>query len=597
MANKYSRMEKGKWTATSSRDNKRAPVRLPPSDNSNLIEEHKLTLIGRVTNPAVQKTQWVVDWLIQYWNVEGELTGRELGPDLFQIRFTSEEALQTVLRKGPYHYKRWMILLQRWEPIISNTFPRMIAFWIRVHGLPLHYWTDQSLTTIGEELGKILDKDAKHGRMRILVDGLRKLEMSLPVEVDGEVITVDLEYEKLEKHCFICYSLCHEKDTCPLNRDRDNKEELKQGISQHNTLRKLEDHRRKNDLRRSLSLSSRDRAPDSREQHFSNYRSVHSRLQNSRMDRAPHLERSRSNYSREEERRVLDGRKRERDRDPREYSSHHSFPPQRNLTPTRRNSRDLSPTRYSKETRKQHDEGQKSQSSRTPPPRPPRESMKLPAVPEGGEVNSRSRERTSALNRIEEQQPYSTGRLSALERIEEVNIPSNERVSALERIELPQEEPQRAAGLSNSLLARLQDVEVQYEEEEQQILLGGETQRTPATLRLGSASSSRKKNPPRAAAKKAAPSKQASKKAPVRKVTGTAKPRGQASPLQGVRLTKQRATRGRPPARKRLCVDKTPQDQALPLNKDAITPVVGKVTGASTSKSRVDFRDPPDQIP
>lgn len=348
-----------------------------------------------------------------------------------------------------------MILLQRCEPVISNTFPRMIAFWIRVHGLPLHYWTDPSLTTIGEELGKILDKDAKHGRMRILVDGLRKLEMSLPVEVDGEVITVDLKYEKLEKHCFICYSLCHEKDTCPLNRDRDNKEEVKQGISQHNTLRKLEDHRRKNDLRRSLSLSSRDRAPDSREQHFSNHRSVHSRLQDSRLDRVPHLERSRSNYSGEEERRVLDGRKRERDRDLREYSSHHSFPPQRNLTPTRRNSRDLSPTRYSKEARKQQDEGQKSQSSRTPPPRPPRESMKLPAVPEGGEVNSCSRERTSALNRIEEQLPHSSGRLSALERIEEVNIPSNERVSALEMIELPQEEPQRAAGLSNSLLARL----------------------------------------------------------------------------------------------------------------------------------------------
>lgn len=80
MAHKYSRTEKGK--ATSSRDNKRAPVRLPPSENSNLIEENKLTLIGRVTNPAVQKIQWVVDWLIQYWNVEGELTGRELGPDL-----------------------------------------------------------------------------------------------------------------------------------------------------------------------------------------------------------------------------------------------------------------------------------------------------------------------------------------------------------------------------------------------------------------------------------------------------------------------------------------------------------------------------------
>lgn len=92
-----------------------------------------------MTNPAIQKTQWVVDWLLQYWKVEGELTGRELGPELFQIRFTSEEALQIVLRKGPYHCKRWMILLQRWEPVVSYSFPRMIAFWIRIHDLPLHF--------------------------------------------------------------------------------------------------------------------------------------------------------------------------------------------------------------------------------------------------------------------------------------------------------------------------------------------------------------------------------------------------------------------------------------------------------------------------
>lgn len=128
MAHTYSRSEKGKWVADPTRTERRRPVQIPRSDNSALIEDNKLTLIGRVTNPAVQKTQWVVDWLIQYWSVEGELTGKELGPELFQIRFTSEEALQTVLKKGPCHNKRWMILLQRWEPVVSNSFPRKIAF-------------------------------------------------------------------------------------------------------------------------------------------------------------------------------------------------------------------------------------------------------------------------------------------------------------------------------------------------------------------------------------------------------------------------------------------------------------------------------------
>lgn len=279
MAHRYSRSEKGKWTEDSTRSERRRPIIIPQSDNADLIEENKLTLIGRVTNPAVQKTQWVVDWLIQYWNVEGELTGRELGPELFQIRFSSEEALQSVLRKGPYHYKRWMILLQRWEPVVSNSFPRMIAFWIRIHDLPLHFWKDETLEAIAKGLGSRLDKDVEHGRIRILIDGLKNLEMELPLQLpSGEVITVNLEYEKLEKHCFICYSLCHEKDSCPRNKDKEISKIPPQGISQQNTLRKLEEYHRNLDSRRANSLSSRDRTPVPREQGHSQ-RSGYSRVQ------------------------------------------------------------------------------------------------------------------------------------------------------------------------------------------------------------------------------------------------------------------------------------------------------------------------------
>ncbi|RID43868.1 hypothetical protein BRARA_I00703, partial [Brassica rapa] len=402
MTHRYSRSEKGKWTADPSRADRRRPIRIPHNDNSALIEENKLTLIGRVTNPAIQKTQWVVDWLLQYWKVEGELTGRELGPELFQIRFTSEEALQTVLRKGPYHYKRWMILLHRWEPVVSNSFPRMIAFWIRIHDLPLHFWTLEALTTIGEELGPILDKDVDHARVRVLIDGLKKLEMRLPLELpSGDEIYVTLEYEKLEKHCFICYSLCHEKDACPLNRVKSTKLDVSQGISQQNTLRKLEDHRRRHD-RRSISLSSRDRGLEYREHQTSSQRSIHSRLQEPERGRLTSKESSRSSFSREEERRSYKatGRERERERE-KEHSSHLSYPTYRKRSPVKRVTRDRSPQQRFREDKRPLSGSQKSHYSRTPPPRPPRERMTLPAAPEPGEVNSRSKERVSALERIE----------------------------------------------------------------------------------------------------------------------------------------------------------------------------------------------------
>lgn len=100
--------------------------------------------------------------------------------------------------------------------------------------------------------------------------------MRLPLELpSGDEIYVTLEYEKLEKHCFICYSLCHEKESCPLKRDKTTKLDVSQGISQQNTLRKLEDHRRRHDIR-SISLSSRDRGLEYREHQTSSQISIHS---------------------------------------------------------------------------------------------------------------------------------------------------------------------------------------------------------------------------------------------------------------------------------------------------------------------------------
>ena len=205
------------------------------------------------------------------------------------------------------------------------------------------------------------------------------------------------------------------------------------------------------------------------------------------------------------------------------------------------------------------------------------------------------------MGRIDDRTNRSNERVSALERLEERDNHSTERVSALERIEPPSAELQRATGLSSSLLARLQDVEIQYDQEEQQLpiiqspITQQESQRTPASLRLGPSTSTRKKNPPRAATKKALLVQQSAKKKTTRRVVGTVKTRGKSSPSQGVRTVKPRATRGRPPSRKKLDVTKARKDQDLPSSKDVNAPSMVNVAGPS--RGRVDFQDPPTRIP
>uniref|UniRef100_A0A1J3F9K3 Uncharacterized protein n=1 Tax=Noccaea caerulescens TaxID=107243 RepID=A0A1J3F9K3_NOCCA len=51
------------------------------------------------------------------------------------------------------HYSRWMVILQRWAPTAAEDFPSQIPFWIRLKGIPLHYWKKEVLLSLGSELG------------------------------------------------------------------------------------------------------------------------------------------------------------------------------------------------------------------------------------------------------------------------------------------------------------------------------------------------------------------------------------------------------------------------------------------------------------
>uniref|UniRef100_M4EYE7 Reverse transcriptase domain-containing protein n=1 Tax=Brassica campestris TaxID=3711 RepID=M4EYE7_BRACM len=159
MAYRSSRLEKGKWIPGPSNETRRPPIRLPQGNSAALIEEHKFTLIGRVTNPKIQKTRALVDFFLQHWR----------------------------------------------------------------------------------------------GRIRVLINGLKPLEMKLDVvSPSGEIKQVELEYEDLEKHCFICFSLEHDKDDCPTQRAQVNLREHgpRMGISQSRTLARLDADRQRADERR-----------------------------------------------------------------------------------------------------------------------------------------------------------------------------------------------------------------------------------------------------------------------------------------------------------------------------------------------------------
>ena len=580
MSNRYSKSEKEKWVAgTLKSARRRSPVRIPQCDTSALIAENKLTLIGRVTNPAVQKPKAVAGYMPQLWNLESRVVGRDLGSECFQFRFENEADLQSVLRRGPYHFKNWMLILQQWEPFISDTFPAFITFWVKIHGIPLHFWSDQTIRTIGKELGALSAREISEGRMRVPINGLEALEMSMPIRLpDGSVKTVELEYEKLEKHCFNCFELSHEKKDCPhptISRTL--------GINQLKATQRMESERRRQDDRRedrllphppsggnrSLSGIRGDRVDRARPRDSTVFTDPRDYRRSSpiRDSRLPPSARTPSRARRE-----VSGRSRSRSPSFRHYSTGRDSRAFRGRELSRSDSHrspgevaPLLPPPPARPTSAVESRSARSRHSRSPPQCPP----------------------PSVLGEVGEASSIPHSRRPALERISPRILPESSRPTT-----------------SRSDSGRLQEVNIQYAEEnaqellrEEQLLLPlVEEHRIHTSLRLGpippsiqlTAKGAPRKRAAASSSSKAAGKRKAAKPSPKRRVVR--------SPLQGISLRKRNASRPVAASKKKLYTDPSDPDGSLTLNQDigdlgqSSAPPINLIPASSTGPG--DFRIP-----
>ncbi|KAL0743086.1 hypothetical protein Bca4012_084599 [Brassica carinata] len=210
--------KKGKVSPKTPNDLPRFRIRAPEFDPADLIKENALTLVGRLTNPKEQRMSAVLPYLPKLWNMIGRTTGSDLGNGCFQFRFENEADLHAVLQDRPYQFGRWMLLIQRWEPIISSTFPSQIPFWITLKGIPLHYWHEKVVRNLGMEFGELEDYAVTRSsaRVRVTIDGLKPLAKEFVMEFDsGEESLISMEYERLGNHCSICNRLTHLRFQCP----------------------------------------------------------------------------------------------------------------------------------------------------------------------------------------------------------------------------------------------------------------------------------------------------------------------------------------------------------------------------------------------
>ncbi|KAL0747895.1 hypothetical protein Bca101_029897 [Brassica carinata] len=76
------------------------------------------------------------------------------------------------------------------------------------------------ICNVGDEQGSRENHELTKttARVRVLVDGFKPLVKQSIIEFgSGEDSLITLDYERLENHCSICYSLCHSSNDCPQN--------------------------------------------------------------------------------------------------------------------------------------------------------------------------------------------------------------------------------------------------------------------------------------------------------------------------------------------------------------------------------------------
>ncbi|KAF8087407.1 hypothetical protein N665_0587s0013 [Sinapis alba] len=198
MSQRFTAEDKGKKICTEPvKGPSIARIKVQESDNSELLQRHALTLIGRVTNRSVQKVWSLIPFFSEHWKTERRPVGADLRNGLFQFQFALESDML--------------------QPTISKSFPALIPFWIKVQGIPVHLWTENTIRSIGEEIGVFEEAEITPlaVRIRVQVNGLLPLITSTIIEYpNGDEVTASLVYERLEKHCSKCFRLDHELKEC-----------------------------------------------------------------------------------------------------------------------------------------------------------------------------------------------------------------------------------------------------------------------------------------------------------------------------------------------------------------------------------------------
>lgn len=221
------------------------PFDMPDLPQFKSTQRNKLSIIGRILNPSVQKVHNVILDMPRKWQKYGKVRGVALSNERFQFIFDNEHDLEEVMEKGVHTSQEWALAIDRWTENPPADFLQHIPIWVQISNIPINHYTAQAIMALGDLVGKAIEvifdpskpQVQKFFRVKILFDVSRPLKTFKVINLPGGGSTkVWYAYERIQKRCYNCQRLTHEQNECPFPK----RQEVASGIaSVQNRVKKL----------------------------------------------------------------------------------------------------------------------------------------------------------------------------------------------------------------------------------------------------------------------------------------------------------------------------------------------------------------------
>ncbi|XP_024014056.1 uncharacterized protein LOC112088131 [Eutrema salsugineum] len=188
-------------------------------------EKNVMSIMGRTLNPECQNMADLILDMPRKWQVYDRVRGVALSSERFQFSFKYEHDLEEVMKKRVWTFNEWSIVIDRWVKKPPEDYLQFMPVWIQIRNIPVNYYTEASIYDLGDIIGKVeemafdLEKPQSKDYVRVKV----RFDVSKPVRrskavilPNGETTTVWYDFERIQKRCYNCQRLTHEKDKCPL---------------------------------------------------------------------------------------------------------------------------------------------------------------------------------------------------------------------------------------------------------------------------------------------------------------------------------------------------------------------------------------------